>query len=84
MKVLTDLIRNGKAPMEGCDLNILYNCACDCIILQEEQHAGGPMNYDVELYHSADVHHELDMFSKSKFSMQMYDVFMEITTGFEF
>ena len=22
------------------------------------------MNYDVELYHSADVHHELDMFSK--------------------
>ena len=22
------------------------------------------MNYDVELYHSADVHYELDMFSK--------------------
>ncbi|CAB4015039.1 Hypothetical predicted protein, partial [Paramuricea clavata] len=33
------------------------------IPMKEEQHAGGPMNYDVELYHSADVHHELDMFN---------------------
>ncbi|XP_046853140.1 integrator complex subunit 13-like isoform X2 [Xenia sp. Carnegie-2017] len=33
------------------------------IPMKEEQHLGGPMNYDVELYHSSNVHYELDMFN---------------------